>query len=185
MNRSVTITGPRSVGKSTVSKLVSRKLKSKYISSDDIGNQKLKNKGGLTGANKSGYIRKYVEEEGYTLIENIYKKEKNFVFDLAGGAFTYHRIPEIGEKVRKVAKSKSIVFLLLPSKNKFTSILFLFKREKKRDHFKDWNKFKLLRKVRRNYLRFPPLIDKNSDHLIYTKGKTPEDISEEVVSKLT
>lgn len=39
----ITITGPRSVGKTTISKLIAKKLKLKYISSDEIGEKEFKN----------------------------------------------------------------------------------------------------------------------------------------------
>lgn len=53
----ITITGPRSVGKSTIGRLVARKLKMKYISSDEIGDKALKKEGGLDKAIKSGIIK--------------------------------------------------------------------------------------------------------------------------------
>ena len=44
----ITITGPRSIGKTTVSKIVSEKLGFKRFSSDEIGEEAMKEKGGLS-----------------------------------------------------------------------------------------------------------------------------------------
>ena len=41
----ITITGPRSVGKTTISKIVAKKLRLNYFSSDEIGEKHLKKEG--------------------------------------------------------------------------------------------------------------------------------------------
>jgi adenylate kinase family enzyme len=78
--RNITITGPRSVGKSTISKLLSKKLKLKYISSDELGEKLSKNFGGLDKAIKSGKIKELIRKKGYTeilkqYIDFLYKRE--------------------------------------------------------------------------------------------------------------
>ena len=71
----ITITGPRSVGKTTVSKLLAKNLKLRYYSSDEIGEKALKKEGGLDRAIKSGTIEKFIRKDAYNLIRNVYKKE--------------------------------------------------------------------------------------------------------------
>ncbi len=180
----ITITGPRSVGKSTISKLVAKKLKKKYISSDEIGNKAMKSLGGLDGATKSGEIRKIIENKGYTLITDVYKKQKNFVFDLSGGSFTYKRVPEASFEVRKAAKKNSIVIGLLPSKSLVFSAIFLYKREIKREHFKDSNKIYRFWKTLKSLSRFPRIFEEWADLVVYTKGKSSEEIAEEIYGKI-
>src|SRR3989344_5422199 len=102
----ITITGPRSVGKSTISKLVARKLGLKYVSSDEMGERALKKEGGLDKAIKSGVIGQFIKDSAYSLIREQYLKN-NFVFDLSGGAVSSKKFPEASEKVRKIAKEKS------------------------------------------------------------------------------
>jgi len=182
--KNITITGPRSVGKSTVSKLLAKELKKKYISSDEIGDKALKKFGGLDNAIKSGDIKKELEKRGYGLIKEVYNKEKDFVFDLAGGAFSSKTFSEISFSVRKLAKEKSFVIGLLPFRNSLKSILFLFRREKKREHFLKMNRLKLLRKTRKSYVRLLPLFKRDVDVLIYTRNMSPEKIVRELVEVL-
>jgi len=120
----ITITGPRSVGKSTISKLVAKKLKLKYISSDEIGERAMKKEGGLNKAIKSGAIEKFIEDSAYSLIRKEYRKN-NFVFDLSGGSISSRKFPEASKKVRKIAKLKSTIIGLLPYKDKEKSIKLL------------------------------------------------------------
>jgi len=180
----ITITGPRSVGKSTVSKLLAKKLKLKYISADEIGNKAFKKYGGITGAVKAGIIRGVIKKEGYSLIKKIYLTQKNYVFDLSGGSFTYRKIPKISEEVRKIAKKNSFVVGLLPCRNHIRAVNFLYKREKKREHFKDMNRFLLIRKTIKSYSRFPKILKKNTNLLIYTKNKNPNEIVEEIIEEI-
>lgn len=177
----ITITGPRSVGKTSVSKLLAKKLKLRYISSDEIGNRAFKKDGGLAGANKSGKIGKFIEKDGYSLIKNKYKTQKNYVFDLSGGSFTHKKIPKLSEEVRKTANENSTVIGLLPCKNKIRAICFLYKREKRREHFINMNRFVLVKKTIKSYLRFPKIFKKDVNFIIYTQDKTPNEIVEEIM----
>jgi shikimate kinase len=180
----ITITGPRSVGKTTISKLVAKKLGKKYISSDEIGDRAMKKYGGLDGATKSGIIKEIIKNKGYTLITDIYKKQKNFVFDLSGGSFTYKTFPKASEKVRKAAKKNSIVIGLLPSRCSILSIWILFRREIKREHFKNSNKLHLFWKTIKKYPRIVRIFKKNVDFIVYTRRKNPEEVAQEIVDRI-
>ena len=179
----LTITGPRSVGKTIVSKILAKKLNLKYISSDEIGEEIFKKYGGLDKATKSGKVNKIIKAGGYSIIIDTYKKD-NFVFDLSGGAFTSNKLRKASEKVRATAKNKSIIIGLLPSKNINESISVLFNREKLRKHFKDMDKEELLDKVKNKYIRFPEIFEQFCNHIIYTKDKSPEKIAVEIVGKI-
>src|SRR3990167_6308605 len=96
----VTITGPRSVGKTTVSKLVAKKLNLKYISSDEIVEEAFKEYGGLDKAIKSGKAEELIKKGFYNLIIDVYEHGDNFVFDLSGGAFSSTSLSEASLKVR-------------------------------------------------------------------------------------
>lgn len=180
----VTITGPRSVGKTTVSKLVAKKMKLEYVSSDGLGEKEFKKYGGLDKVIKSGKIKKIIDSGGYSLILDVYKKNKNFVFDLAGGAFTSRSMGKTSEEIRGVAKKKSKIVGLLPCKNNFLAILILFKREIKRPHFKKYNKIKLFIRTFRKYPFIKKILIKNSDFVVYINRRTPKEISEEIVDKV-
>lgn len=180
----ITITGPRSIGKSVISRLVAKKLKIQYVSSDEIGEKALKKEGGLDKAIKSGAIKKFIKKGAYNLIRNEYKKD-NFVFDLSGGSISSTDFPEASKKVRNIAREKSVIIGLLPFKNQDQSIKILFKREKERKHFKNLDQKELLSKVQRNYKKFPRLFKTFCDIIIYTQHKTPEEISELIVNSIT
>jgi len=82
----ITITGPRSVGKSTVSKIIARKLKLKYIDGDAEIDKAVKDLGGLYHAMNDGRVNEILER-AVTLINEFFEKD-DFIFDLAGGATT-------------------------------------------------------------------------------------------------
>lgn len=178
--KNITITGPRSVGKSTVSKLLAKELKKKYISSDEIGEKALKKQGGLDAAIKSGAIKEMIRNKGYSLIKNIYAKEKNFVYDLSIGAFTSKDFPEASAELRNLANKKTILIGLLPCRNNLRAILFLFNRERKREHFRESKKLWLLRKTARNYKRAKRIFEKEMENIIYTWSKSSEEIVKEI-----
>jgi adenylate kinase family enzyme len=177
----ITITGPRSVGKSTVSKLVAKKLKLKYISSDELGEKALKKYGGLDKAIKSGLIKEFIKNKGYLLILNQYKKDK-FVFDLSVGSFTSTKFKKASREVRSTVKKNSLIIALLPSKNEKESIKILYNREIKRDHFKEVDKSALIERTKRRYPEQKEILLKNSNFIIYTKDKTPLKIADEIVN---
>jgi len=179
----ITITGPRSIGKTTVSKIVSEKLRLKRISSDELGEEAMKEKGGLDKAIKSGEIKQWIKNSAYGLIRKEYEKD-DFVFDLSGGAFGSRKFAEASEKIREKVKNNSVIFGLLPYENENKSIKMLFEREKKRDHFKDMDKDELYAKVKKSYSKFPSLFQKDCNFIIYTQNKTPEKIANEIISSL-
>lgn len=125
----VTLTGPRSVGKSTVSRLVARRLGLPCVSSDKIGENALKKEGWLDKAIKSGKILTWVKKHGYTLIEEQYKKD-NFVFDLSGGSISSQNVGRASSTLRRVVRKRSIVVGLLPYRSAKRSVDLLFSRER-------------------------------------------------------
>ncbi len=177
----ITITGPRSVGKSTISKIVANRLGLRYISSDEIGDEAFKEHGGLDKAIKSGKVEELIKNGGYIIITEIYKNKDNFVFDLSGGSFSSNTLAEASEKVRLCAQKNSIIIGLLPSKESEESIRLLFEREKERPHFKEMNKNLLMEKTIRSFNGFPPLFEKFCNLIVYTKCKSLEQITNEIV----
>jgi len=175
----ITITGPRSVGKSTISQLLTKRVGLKYVSSDELGEKMCEKYGGLDKAIKSGIIKKLIKENGYDLILNEYKND-NFVMDLSGGSINSSDLPKASEELRKIVKSKSIVVGLLPCKNVKESVDFLYAREINRSHFKGEDGEECLKKTRKHYRKFPPLLKDFCDKIVYVKGKSAVDIVEEI-----
>lgn len=178
----IAITGPRSVGKSTISKIVAEKLNLKYISSDDLWNKAFEKQGGLDNAIKSGELVKIIKERGYTIILDFFKKD-NFVFDLSGGSVSSTKMVRASEEVRKIAKEKAIIFGLLPSKDIETSVKLLSEREAKRKHFQHMTKEELDAQTRKSFEKYPSLFENFCHHIIYTEEKTPGEIADEIVGK--
>ncbi len=176
----IVITGPRSVGKTTISKLVAEKLSLPYVSSDQLSEDALKNKGGLDRVIKSGELKDFIAEKGYTLILSVFDGDK-FVFDLSGGSVTSRTFQEASEKVRQKAKESAFVLGLLPFEDSEKSINLLFSREKEREHFKDMNKEELFQKVKDSFLKFPEKFESFCDKIIYTRERNPEEIAEEII----
>jgi shikimate kinase len=176
----ITLTGPRSIGKTTVSKMLADKLGLSCISSDEIAEEYFKEHGGLDKAIKSGKIDELITSGSYRAVIDIYEKD-GFVFDLSGGAFSSDKFSEASGEIRDAAKKNSIIVGMLPSKDTEESIAFLFEREKKREHFKGIDEKELLEKVMKSYLRLPKLFDMFCDIIIYTKGKSPEEVASEIV----
>lgn len=181
--RNITITGPRSIGKTTISKQIARKLEKEYISADELGDKAMKKIGGLDKAIKSGKIKEFINSKGYTIILDIYNKKKNFIFDLSIGSFSSKKFKKASDEVRSITKKNSIIVGILPSRCLIYSVITLFKREIKREHFKGTNKSLLFWKTLKRYPRTRRILKKNSDILIYTRGKNVEEIVKEIIYK--
>jgi len=179
----ITLTGPRSVGKTTVSKIVAKKLKLNYVSSDKMGEKALKKVGGLDKAIKSGFIKEFIKKRGYVLILDQYNKD-NFVFDLSVGSFTSTEFKRASREVRSVAKKNSLIVGILPSKDDRESIKILYTREIKRDHFKNVDNSVLLERTKIRYPEQKEILLKNCNIIIYIKGKTPIKIANEIVKSI-
>ncbi len=179
----ITITGPRSVGKTTISKLVAKKLKLNYVSSDEIGEKITKKFGGLHKAIKSGEIKEALRKNGYSLLEKEYKKE-NFVFDLSIGSFTSTDFKSASKRLRSIAKRKSLVIGLLPFRQNYKSISLLFNREAKRKHFIDSDKQALLKRTKKRYTQQKEIILKNCHLVIFMGDKTKNEVVKVILMEL-
>lgn len=132
---------------------------------------------------KSGKIVELISSGSYSLILEQYKKN-NFVFDLSGGAFSSKKFPKASREVRNAAKNNSIIIGLLPSKSKRESVKLIFEREKQRPHFKGADEKWLLEKTKKSLAKFPPLFKKHKVMIVYTSGKTPNEIADEIIKAI-
>ena len=175
------ITGPRSVGKSTISKILATQLKVNYISSDELSENFLrkKYKKSLDQAIKSGAIKEFIEKDAYKLIKSALNK-KDFVFDLASGAISSKTHEKTCKKIISLVKDYKII-ALLPYKNQTKSINLLFKRELKREHFKDANKVELKNKVSKDYKKLLPILKQLNVKIVYTLDGNPDKIIKKII----
>lgn len=180
----ITITGPRSVGKTTISKIVASKLGLEYVSSDELGEELFADVGGLDLAIKSGNVKEIINSGGYRIILDIYDQRNNFLFDLAGGAFSSSSLVDASKKVREKACEKSVVIGLFPKDDLDYSIEFLFEREREREHFKDMDRNILKEKTVKKCNYIYPLMKDNCNFIVYVSGKNPEEVAFEIIDKL-
>jgi|TARA_B100000315_G_scaffold255751_1_gene299950 shikimate kinase len=180
----ITIVGPRSVGKSTISKMLSAKLKYKYLESDNLMHIEMKEYGGLDKAIKSGKTES-IMKKGPAIVEKALVKNK-IVFDLAGGAISSRTGTEMGvcQKVIKTISKESYVVGLLPYENDDESIKLLCQREKKREHFSEMDSGELNAKVEKDYLKLKPILKKVSNLVVYVEKKNPESIVDEIFQQV-
>ncbi len=181
--RNITIVGPRSVGKTTLCKSLSKKLHLKHIEMDKVVNKKLKKYGGLNTAIKSGAIDNFILNDSVNIIQKVFGK-KRIIVDLAGGAISSKRFSESSNRIIKTIKSKSKVIGILPYENNKRSINFLFEREKERVHFKNESKIKLKNKVKEDYLKVKRKLIGIADFIIYTKDRKPGGIVKEILMRV-
>ena len=176
----IVITGPRSVGKSTISKIVAKKLKMTYVSSDELGEKACEEYGGLDKAIKSGMIDKMIKEKGYTSILGSLKQD-NIVLDLSGGSVSSRKFAEASAEIRKAVSECALVFGLLPFPDEKKSVKLLFQREIQREHFKESPKQKVLEETQKDFLKFPPLFQEFCNFIVYTETNSPDTIANEIV----
>lgn len=176
----ITLVRPRSVGKSTIGKLLSKKLK--YTEGDKLMHKKLKKHGGLDKVIKSRKSN-LIAKNAIPLIKKALKN-KSLILDLAGGAISSRKHKKISKQIINLIKKESILIGLLPSKNNRESIKLLFNREKKRKHFLKINKKELQKEVKKDYLKLKPKIKKYSNIIVYTKNKKPIQIINEINKRL-
>ncbi len=181
----ITIVGPRSVGKSTISKKLSDKLEYKYVESDDLMNKKMKEYGGLDKVIKSGKTE-FLMKKGLEVIKKTLDNKDEIVFDLPGGSISSKKGTKMGicQKVIKVIKKKSFVIGLFPYDCDKKSIDLLYQRERKRDHFANMNYKKLNKKVKDDYIKLKPILKKVSDLVIKTGKKEPKIITNEIFQEI-
>jgi shikimate kinase len=172
----ITIVGPRSVGKSTVSRLLADKLNYDYIEADKLMDEEMKKYGGLDKSIKDGKTDLIIKKS-LKIVNNALKKD-DCVFDLAGGAISSRRT---GYKIANLINKKSIVVGLLPFEDNEKSINFLFQREKNRKHFGDMKIKELKAKVKKDYLKLKLILKKSAKFVLYVGEKKSDLIVDKIL----
>lgn len=178
----ITLVGPRSVGKSTLGKLLSQFLHLEYCESDASMEKELASYGGL---NKVIQLKAthLIAERAMPILLKIFEKP-SFVLDLAGGAVTSTSYPEVSNQILNLIKEQSLVVGILPCLEDDQAITFLFEREKRREHFKEKDHDALLEEVKKNYLKLKPILLANSRFVFYVLGKSPQNILDEILQRI-
>lgn len=175
MEQSIILIGPVSTGKSTIAKLLSKKLEMPIIYLDGMRWENYK---------KQGYDFEYAEklfsEKGFLgrykywkpfeahLVEEILRTKENLIFDFGAG-LTVYEDKNLFERVNNALAPFPNVVLILPSSNKKESLEILNKRKTfpYHDIFINNNSNEKIAKI-----------------TVYTKDKTPDDTCQEILNKL-
>ena len=136
----ITLIGSRSVGKTTVGKILAKKLRIKYFDFDEYVENKLS---GIDLHIKKYGADSYRKEEAKIIVKFLSELPKQFVISVGGGtvASQLKRISQ--ENVRKLKKKSKIVYLAAKS------VKILHQREKKRKGNKPFSETKKLFELRR------------------------------------
>lgn len=180
----ITVTGPRSVGKTTLCKILADKIGFEYVESDALLDKNLQDLGGLSKAIEKDN-NNHILKLGCKLYSELLSGDK-ILFDMPGGAINkkINNQTEFKQKNREIISSKSVVVGLLPFEDDDKSIEFLFSREKSRKHFLSWDSKELYEKVKKDYLALKDAVIQTSSVLIWTFGRESHELVDEVVEKL-
>lgn len=172
------VTGPRSVGKTTIAQYISKQLEIDFFDMDVILDEYLKYKGGICTA---------IDSQNWDAIENAIQQALEmllnlphpYVISVGAGIFKY--------SISNLALERAIFLGLLPDKNKQSSIQKLFEREKKRDHFINLQKMgddayqKVIKKTQDDLEYGINITESIVDILCFTGEKTSSQIFEDCI----
>tara|TARA_Y100000034_G_C6706797_1_gene311995 strand:+ start:69 stop:629 length:561 start_codon:yes stop_codon:yes gene_type:complete len=178
----VTLVGPRSVGKSSIGKIMAKSLGWTYIDLDEYMNQILKKDGGIGGFTKKyGWdtYMKVLHKELKKLLSSL--KSKKVVLDCGGGTIS-SEFPE-SELNAHLLRRHSKIVLILPNEDEEKGLQVLLEREKTRKHFFDWSHDKLKDKTRKDYFERVLGMRNFAHHIIHTNKQPPRKIAK-LIEKL-
>jgi len=178
-NNNIVLIGPIGTGKSTIGKILSKKLELPHAPLDSVRFDYYREIGYDDEFAK--FLQKnfgfwtlylYWKEFGCHAIKRILEENNNSVIDFGGGHSVYENENQLN-RVKNCLK-ENIVFLLLPSEDIDESFEILCKRREIQKDEKDLN-FHLLKHKSNKEL---------ADFTVYTKNKTPDETCEEIVSAI-
>ena len=122
------IIGPRSIGKSTIGKALSKKLNIEYFDFDTYVEKELN---GIDQHIKENGVESYRTEEEKILKQFISDIPKECIISVGGGTIA-SQFNNISKRNSSLLKSTGKIIYLSPSENKEEATKILFEREQKR-----------------------------------------------------
>lgn len=181
MKSEIILIGPPRTGKSTIGRLLAKKLGVKQLSLDDerweyykeIGyDEELAKRIRKTGGFVS-LVFYWKQFDAYA-VERLLKDHSNCIFDFGAGHSIYES-QELFNRVQSILSTYSNVVLILPSEDKEKSIQILNERTSdligSYGQGFNWNE----------YFIHHPSNYKLAKHIVYTKGKTPQETCDEIL----
>ncbi len=172
----IILIGPMGTGKSTIGKLLSQKLNLPQASMDEIKWKYYKEIGWEADTQRK--IREQERFAGYRYwkrfelygIERLLSEYNNCIIDFGAGHSVYEDDADFA-RARELLSPYENVVLLLPSSDLDESVEILKKRSQLTINGVEINRFVMTH----------PSNQKLAKQVIYTKGKTPEEIKEEIL----
>ncbi|MGD1912971.1 MAG: shikimate kinase [Rivularia sp. (in: cyanobacteria)] len=172
----IILIGPEGTGKSTIGKLLSQKLNLPQVSMDEIRWEYYKEIGWDADTQKqireqkgfAGVYRYWKRFELYE-IERLLLQHRNCVIDFEGGHSVYEENADLARARELLSPYKNVV-LLLPSSDLDESVEILEQRNQVTINGMEINRFFMTH----------PSNHKLAKQVFYTKGKTSEEIKEEI-----
>jgi len=174
MKKGLIIIGPRSIGKSSVGKILAKKLKIPFFDFDKVVE------------NKIGSIDLYIEKKGFDQTRKkeheilkifVKKLPKKFVLSLGGGTIA-SQLKEISYANFKLLKDKGTLICLIPFKSNSKSIRLLYRREKTRRGNQS------LKQIKNLYSLRYPIYRKIANKIFFVKNKKISKIVNEIAIQI-
>ena len=185
MKREIVLIGPVCAGKTTLAGLVAEKIEKKQISIDQIANEFYREFGfsndhffELCEKHGKYQARKMRNPALLYAVEQILGEYSDCVFDFGAGHSHYEE-PELMSKIHSILKPYLNVILLLPCSDHKRSIEVLRERSL-RTRNRSW--------IEDGYDFIKYWVEDEANHnlskfVVYTGGKTFDELSEEIVSR--
>lgn len=171
MNNSIILIGPMGVGKSTVSKELCKRINLPRVSLD--------NRDQLARYySQRDKFSHFKEFEFYLTASVLTDLKKPAIIDFGAGHSIYEN-PIMFFEMKKLITRFSNVIFLIPSKNKEEAIEILNERISKRD-----GNIPRATADNRHFIERSNLNSQLASTIIYTQGKTPEEITEELLGRI-
>jgi len=175
--KEIVLIGPVGIGKSTVSALLSQRLGLPKISMDDlifgymaeVGFSESHWKEIMEKQGKPGAYR-YLKVFGSHGVTRLLESHEDCIFDFGGGG-VMGEFPDEFARMQAALKPFPNVILLLPTEDKAESLQFLYDRMKIKPD--GWTILE--------HLIFHPSHELLAKQIVYTKGKKPEQVCEEIL----
>lgn len=170
----LTLIGPRSIGKTTIGKVLAKKLKIPYFDFDKYVEKEIH---GIDNHIKNYGVDSYRIKEQKILKKFIKSLPKKFVISVGGGTIA-SQMKTISRNNSKILKKISKIIYLSPSDSRNKAVNMLYKREKKRKGRKTYIEVKNLFILRK------PVYEKVYDIKVEINKKSIKSIVNEIIKKL-